>query len=89
MRSWTKHDRLQEDGGGAIDDVDVDVDVDVVVVDVVVVVVNVVAVVVVDDDVDVDVDVVVVVVDDDVGRRISWLFQLLLPQQESIVAQVE
>ena len=47
MRSWTKHDRLQEDGGGAIDDVDVDVDVDVVVVDVVVVVVNVVAVVVV------------------------------------------
>ena len=38
---------------------------------------------------DVDVDVVVVVVDDDVGRRISWLFQLLLPQQESIVAQVE
>ena len=61
MRSWTKHDRLQEDGGGAIDD----------------------------DDVDVDVDVVVVVVVDDVGRRISWLFQLLLPQQESIVAQVE
>ena len=33
--------------------------------------------------------VVVVVVVDDVGRRISWLFQLLLPQQESIVAQVE
>ena len=32
MRSWTKHDRLQEDGGGGIVDV-VDVIVDVVVVD--------------------------------------------------------
>ena len=33
--------------------------------------------------------VVVVVVDDDGCSRISWLFHLLLPQQESILEQVE